>query len=109
MVLTEMDVFKKWIAWKSTQEKLGSNILKLSNPKSKEDSKNMLKLYYKVWSGLTKFIRSQVNQQKWVYFSLLGSFTSVAMIDGTQSPEDKNQWCYIPDVTFLDLGKLKSR
>lgn len=67
----------------------------------------MLKLYYKVWSGLTKFIRSQVKQQRCVHFSLLGSFSSVAKMEGNNSQAGQDTWCYTPDVNFLDRGNFK--
>ena len=101
MVYTELDVFKKCISSKTTQTKLGGEILCFSKPQSKESVKAMLKLYYKVWSGFSKFIRAQVTQQRCVYFSLVGSFTTVANFEGTQSDKDKESYCYIPDMQFL--------
>lgn len=81
--------------------------MSLGDPKSKENAKTVHKLYYKVWSGLTKFIRSQVTQQRCVYFSLLGSFTTLAAINGSSTEKDKETFVYIPDVAFLDKGKFK--
>jgi hypothetical protein len=107
MVFSELDVFKKCIGSKTTVTKLGRDILKLENYKSKAGSKAILKLYYKVWSGLTKFLRSQCSQQRCVYFSLLGSFCSKSHFDGTKGEEDGQVYVYIPDNKFLGNGDFK--
>jgi hypothetical protein len=60
-----------------------------------------------VWSGFTKFIRSQTRQQRCVYFSLLGSFTTIAHLEQTNIPSDAEKFCFIPDIKFLDNGKFK--
>ena len=107
MVYTELDVFKKWVTSKNTIDRLGIRILALQDAKSKQCNKDMLKLFYKVWSGLTKFIRSQVTQQRWVYFSLLGSFSSISNFEGTNTTNDKEDYWFVPDIKFLDRGKFK--
>ena len=107
MVFNELDVFKKWVSSKNTTTKLGRDILKLEGYKSKAGSKAILKLYYKVWSGLTKFLRSQCVQQRCVYFSLLGSFCSKSHFEGSQSAADEKIYILIPDAKFLDKGDFK--
>ena len=108
MVLTELDVFKKCVASKTTMTKLAGEILRIKDVKSKQTSKIMLKLYYKVWSGLTKFLRSQCSQQRCVYFSLLGSFCSISHFEGSRNPSHEQVYLYIPDAKFLDRGGFKN-
>lgn len=107
MVYTELDVFKICLGNKSTIQKLSKDILKCEDYKSKQSLKEWLKLYYKVWSGLTKFIRSQCSQNRWVHFSLVGSFSSVSNLENNKDESKQNVYWFIPDVSFLDKGNYK--
>jgi len=75
----------------------------LDSGKGKESAKVILKLYYKAWSGLTKFIRSQVKQNRLVYFPIVGSFAKICILDANSQSEEI---VFIPDLKFLDKEKL---
>lgn len=53
----------------------------------------MLKSLYKVWSGFTKFIKSQVMQDRCVDVSFLGKFF-----------KNKDRFTFIPSIEFIDAG-----
>ena len=61
-----------------------------------------MKVYYKVWSGLTKFIRSQCEKGRCVDFPLVGRFMK-RIISGTESGEDK--YFFVPQIDFVESGK----
>ena len=44
--------------------------------------KVLVKLFYKVWSGFTKFIRSQVLQNRCAYSPFIGKFLQLEQADG---------------------------
>lgn len=58
-----------------------------------------MKIYYKVWSGLSKFIRSQCSKGRCVDFPLIGRFMKRI------STSDK--YLFIPHIDFIDSGKFQ--
>jgi len=85
-MLTELEIFKLCFKDKpNDNEELtqdsNSKILEImdkltqkSHENTREKVKEYVKIFYRVWNGLIKFTRAQVNQGKLVSFSLLGSF-----------------------------------
>ena len=57
-----------------------------------------MKLFYKVWSGLTKYIKSQCSKGRCVDFPYVGRFMKRI------NAEDK--YFIVPHIDFLDSGRF---
>jgi hypothetical protein len=74
-----------------------------------EQKKEMLKYFYKAWSGLSRFIFSQcVNKGVCVDFPLVGRFmarpSATPKEDGDQSQQ--TLICFVPHIDFLNSGRF---
>lgn len=71
-----------------------------------DEKKEMLKMYAKVWSGFTKFIKSQALQGKIVDTFIMGSFkvdSDSQNADITSEiSADQTKFIYQPSTKFLD-------
>ncbi len=58
-----------------------------------------MKAYYKVWSGLTKYVKSQCLKGRCVDFPLIGKFM--------KRLNDEQKYFFIPHIDLLDSGKFQ--
>ena len=74
-----------------------------------------LKIFYKVWSGYTKFIKNQIDKERVVECPLIGTFIPAKVLKQSQlNPEDAyeddskhdDKIYYIPNVDFMENLKL---
>lgn len=59
-----------------------------------------MKLFYKVWSGLTKYLKSQCDKGRCVDFPLVGRFIK-------KNYSDREICCFIPHLDFVESGRFK--
>ena len=84
------------------------NTLRQSDLKLDEASKRkgMLKILMKIWSGVTKFIKSQTTQGKKVDTGYFGTFYMVENIENADMKSDMSmdlrKFYYQPSTKFLD-------
>ena len=64
---------------------------------NKDEKKERMKVYYKVWSGLTKYIKSQCEKGRCVDFPLVGKFMKLLNSD---------TFLFVPHIDFLESGKF---
>jgi hypothetical protein len=67
------------------------------------DNRKLIRFFYKVWSGFTKFIRGQLRQGKAVYSPLFGCFIPMDLLDGHRGT---NTIAYLPASDFIKHGKF---
>lgn len=63
------------------------------------ENKLALKLFYKVWSGFTKYIRSQCKQGRVFSSPFIGKFCT--------QKEAKDQYAYAPSLDFIESANFK--
>ena len=100
--MNEVDIFKHCISEPLTIKDLDSLHLiedddgGKSHPE-KRQQRRLVSLFYKVWSGFTKFVRSQIARNKPVFSPFVGRFY----------PRDNGAVAaFMPCVEFIDLGKF---
>lgn len=98
MGITEIDVLKQ-----CAREPVHSKEIPITNLESLNSAeahyKDRLKVFYKVWSGFTKYIRSQVNQSRCVTCPFIGKF---------QPKEGENfKYIYTPSIEILESGEYR--
>lgn len=62
-------------------------------------NKHALKLFYKVWSGFTKYIRSQCKQGRVFSCPFIGKFA--------QSKNNSDEFCFAPSLDFIESANFK--
>ena len=100
--MNEVDIFKHCINEPLTIKDLDS--LQLIEEEEggktqpeKRQQRRLVSLFYKVWSGFTKFVRSQIARSRPVFSPFVGRFY----------PRDNGTVAaFMPCVEFIDLGKF---
>ena len=72
-MITELEIFRMCLKTEKVC-KIMDRLTKKRYKFPKERIKSYMKMFFRVWNGLTKYIKSQTNQNRLVSFSLLGSF-----------------------------------
>ena len=61
----------------------------------------------KIWSGYTKFIRSQVDKKRIVHCPVIGYFGLTSQMYGSVGQgDDNNLYSFQPSVEFIEQTKL---
>lgn len=68
-----------------------------NNEQTKEELRAKMKLFLQVWSGLTKYIKSQCSKGRCVDFPLVGRFIKKVNSD---------HYLFIPHIDFCESGKF---
>ena len=74
-----------------------------------EQKKEMLKYFYKAWSGLAKYIHQQCYEKNLcVDFPLVGRFMSRQVTEGGApgAPSDERVFTFVPHLDFVASGKF---
>lgn len=61
--------------------------------------KQALKLFYKVWSGFTKYIKSQWKQKRVFSWPFIGKFWT--------AKDSDSQFAFVPSLEFIESGNFK--
>ena len=94
---TEVEVLRAALAEPITCADIPSSLQSTTEGEEKMTSKAAFKLMYKIWSGFTKFIRSQVRQGRCVSTPRFGCFVP-------HSNDEEGLACFIPEQDFLEMG-----
>ena len=104
-MLTEVDLIRGWLREDKTL-KVMDKLAKKQFKTHKERVKYYLKLFYKVWNALTKYVKAQTSQGKLVAFPLIGSFYQNKGAPVTGDQDTQGGYWFIPNPSFLDEGKF---
>ncbi|CDW91113.1 UNKNOWN [Stylonychia lemnae] len=73
----------------------------VQNPENKNElNKETMKQFYKVWSGLTKYLKSQCDKSRCVDFPLVGRFLK-------KNINDREITIFVPHIDFVESGRFK--